>query len=170
MRQRKTNAQGGGVGERPIEFAIKEPLGGTGGAAGGGTIGGEGEPSGENTDHPQPNTKEAPELADISPMSALFASTASLAARTGSEEAAEAAALGPSPGSLADEGHIRTRQSGVPRAGRGTIGDALKSGEEPQIGAGTTPNRGELGGGVPAEEEGATGPAGGRNPVGGTRK
>lgn len=64
-----------------------------------------------------------------------------LAGRSGSEVAAEAAALGTADGSLADA-------AGLHAPGGTTMGDALRSPGR-DIGSGTPRDKGELGGGDP---------------------
>jgi hypothetical protein len=158
-KDRTGGVQDGGISGRGLaEAAEKEPLGGTGGSAGSGTVAGEGEPSGADSDAPEGTRGEGNERG------ALFEAADEFAGRTQSEEAAEAGALGPSPGSLAEKAGVRHRPEGAPPAGGGTIGDALRSGEEPQAGSGTPPDKSGLSRGEPEAEEGATGPSRTRSP------
>ena len=140
---------GGGIGEPAAATATKEPLSGTGGSAGGGTVSGDAEPAGINTDRSDP--AEAP-----------LECTGEAAGRTGDTVAAEAAALGSADGSLAD-----AARAGGP-AGR-RMGDALDGGAGRDIGEGTPGDKGELGGGAALGQHGGTGPAGTGSPGGDTR-
>lgn len=107
--------QGGGLNDAALASATDDrALSGTGGSEGGGTTAGAGEPSGGDADRaglPMP------------------------------EEAAAAAALGPSDGSLADAEASRG-------PGGTTMGDALR-GVGRDMGSGTPADRGDLGGGDP---------------------
>jgi len=128
------NAQGGGLNDAALAPATDERgLSGTGGAEGGGTRSGAGEPTGGVADRVSGGEAEA------DPQS--IAALGQLAGRTGSEEAAEAAALGSADGSLADA-------AGQHPPGGTSMGDALRSPGR-DVGSGTPGDRGELGGGDP---------------------
>jgi hypothetical protein len=122
MAERKTVPQGGGLNERALEPATEEPLGGTGGSAGGGTIAGSGEPEGANTD------------TELAADEAVLASPGELAGTADRAIAAEMAALGP-----AEE---------EPAEGGPTLGEAIGSGAGGDVGSGTKGDRAGLGGGL----------------------
>lgn len=137
-------AQGGGISGFGVAEEEETPLAGTGGAAGGGTRAGEGEPSGEGTAR-DTELKDGDELATPDNVNAV----GELAGRTGSEEAAEAAALGSD-----DElhGQIPALEYGEGDRPRGpTIGEALGSEAGTHVGSGTPPDEpiggGSVGGG-----------------------
>ena len=105
-------------------------LSGTGGAEGGGTIAGAGDPSGGETDL---ETAGLP----TDPSRSFLAQSRN--GPVASEEAAEAAALGSADGALSDEATPKGQ-------GGTTMGDALRSPGR-DIGSGTPGDKGDLGGG-----------------------
>ena len=128
-------AAAGGLNEAVLAGRDKEDLGGAGGSSGGGTMAGAGEPSGGTLD------RAGDTLADV----------------TDNEVAKEAAALGPSDGSLADAANGNgPRLPGVGPVGGETVGSGAGRGDP---GSGTPGGRGELGGGGPLGQHGGTGPA-----------
>ena len=150
--------QGGGLNERALEPATEEPLSGSGGAAGGGTLAGDGDPSGEDTDRPSPDGRASDASADGNSL----ARTGKAGGVTDSEEAAEAAALGPADGSLADA-------AGGGAAGAPNLGESLRGGAGRDIGSGTASDKSGLGGGGTAGQNGGGGPKGTASPGGDKR-
>ena len=136
MEGEATKDIGNGLGEPAAEAMRDGPLSGTGGSSGSGALSGEGQISGERGD-------DAPlgDGAKLAPGAQNLAAMGELAGRTGSEVAAEAAALGNAEGSLSDA-------AGTGGPGGRTIGESL-GGAAGDIGSGTAGDRGELGGGVP---------------------
>lgn len=138
--------QGGGISGFGVAEEEQTPLAGTGGAAGGGARAGEGEPSGEGTAR-DTSLKDGDELATPDNVD----SAGELAGRSGSEKAAEAAALGSD-----DEEHDKTPalEYGEGDRPRGpTIGEALGSGAGAHVGSGT-PDDDAIGGGMVGGEAG----------------
>lgn len=123
---------GGGLDLRGLQGENSaEALSGTGGSSGGGTVSGAGDPEGGAPDGPSTPRMD------------------SLAARTDSEIAAEAGALGPADGSLADAAGL----GGGERPA--TMGEAIGSGAgRGEPGSGGPSDRGELGGGDPLNAPG----------------
>src|SRR4051812_11019169 len=109
-------AQGGGLGDKPMQPATSEPLGGTGGSDGGGTIAGAGDPAGGRADRTSAHNMDD----DATSGQGTITAAGQLAGRSGQEEAIEAAALGAADGSLADA-------AGQHVPGNTTIGDAVRS-------------------------------------------
>jgi hypothetical protein len=158
--------QGGGLNDVTLApLTDDRGLSGTGGADGGGASAGAGEPSGGATDRASARLPQDP--AATHPESSRSA-IGQLAARTQSEEAAEAAALGPADGSLADAARGALSHD-VAGEGTLTMGDALRSPGR-DIGSGTPGDQSELGGGAPLGQEGGTGPSGAASPGGDGRR
>jgi hypothetical protein len=120
----------------------REPLDGTGGSSGGGTIGGSG-----------------PGADDISGGTAGAAAHPGTPAATTGSIASDAAALGSADGSLADAARRSTPRNAL--TGAEAVGSGAGRGE---VGSGTPADTGELGGGG-----GGTGPAGTARPGGDSR-
>jgi hypothetical protein len=153
-------ASGGGLNEKLLEPLKKGALAGTGGSAGGGTIAGEGEPSGGATDQAPPHEEQGNPAVE----GRTVAAAGELAGLSDSEEAEEAAALGPAEGTLAD-------RAGVGGKGGETLGEAVGSSRpDSAVGAGTRPDKAGLGGGGPGALQGGTGPAGTASPGGKSRE
>ena len=132
-------AKGGGVSGFGLAKEEQAPLGGTGGAVGGGTRAGEGDPSGEGTARDQ-RVGDGEELARDDNVNAV----SEVAGRTGSEAAAEAAALG----DFDDHDETPALEYGEGDRPRGpTIGEALGSGAGTHVGSGTSPDD-PIGGGA----------------------
>lgn len=132
-------AQGGGVSGFGVAEEEETPLSGTGGAAGSGTRAGEGEPSGEGTARDS-EIGDGEELAREDNVNAA----GEPAGVTGSEAAAEAAALG----DFDDHDETPALQYGEGDRPRGpTIGEALGSGAGTHAGSGTPPDD-AIGGGT----------------------
>ena len=146
-----TTPQGDGLNEATLAPATDDRgLSGTGGAEGGGTIAGAGDPSGGDADL---DTAALP----TDPSRSFRAQS-----RNGPDASEEAAALGPADGALSDEA--------TPKGQDGTtMGDALRSPGR-DIGSGTPGDKGELGGGGPLGQHGGTGPAGAGSPGGDARR
>lgn len=126
--------RGGGISGFGVAEDEEKPLGGTGGAAGGGTRAGEGRPSGEGI---------------------------GLSDATDDDAEEEAAALGDMDDH--DETPALEYGEGDRPRGP-TIGEALGSGAGTHVGSGTPADHGGIGGGVPGEELGNETPAGTRTP------
>jgi hypothetical protein len=127
-------SQGGGISGFGVAEEKEEPLGGTGGAAGGGTRAGEGRPSGEGIND--------------------------FGAADGEAEK-EAAALRDSD-AHDDAPALEYGEGDRPRGP--TMGEALGTGAGTHVGSGTPPSSSAIGGGVPLDEEGSETPAGTRTP------
>ena len=141
----QNDTTGGGLNEAAMSGIDQESGGDAGGGSGGGTTAGAGDPSGGATD-------------------SAGAPADSLAARTGNDIATDAALLGTSDGSLADA----ARQGDgppVPAAGP-TGGESLGGDAGRNVGSGTPPPHGELGGGGPLGQHGGPGPSGTAGPDG----
>jgi hypothetical protein len=121
--------QGGGLNEEALRPATGEPLGGTGGSAGGGTIAGSGEPSGAAADRDDAGSDGPP-----------VESLGEVAGQSDDRIAAEAAALGSADGSIADA-------AGVGGTLDATLGDAIGALAGRDVGSGTPGDKGDLGGG-----------------------
>ena len=121
--------QGGGLNEEALRSPTDEPLGGTGGSAGGGTIAGSGDPSGATADRDDAGSEDPP-----------VASLGELAGQSDDRIAAEAAALGSADGSIADA-------AGVGGTLDATMGDAIGALAGRDVGSGTPGDKGDLGGG-----------------------
>jgi hypothetical protein len=130
----------GGVDLRPLSEQGSEDPGGAGGASGGGTIAGAGEPSGGTLGRQR---GEAGTPA-VEPHATPPADT--LAGITDSEIAGEAAALGGADGSLAQAAGIAGGAHGRPPAGPEAVGAGAGRGE---VGVGTGGDRSGLAGGDP---------------------
>lgn len=131
-------AQGGGVSGFGVAEEEEAPLGGTGGAAGGGTRAGKGKPSGEATARDQ-RVGDGEELARKDNVNAA----GEPAGDAGSEAAAEAAALG----DFDDHDETPALEYGDGDRPEGpTMGEALGSGAGSHVGSGT-PEDDSIGGG-----------------------
>src|SRR3954454_25218220 len=108
MDDRKNSAPDatGGINEAALAGRDKEDLGGAGGSSGGGTIAGAGEPSGGTLGGTGGTQSDVPGDR-IGAESVMGAGSGALAGLDGGGIAAEAAALGPAHGSLADEASHR---------------------------------------------------------------
>jgi hypothetical protein len=124
---------GNGLNEATIAGHDEEPLGGTGGSSGGGTIAGSGDPDGGTLEGLRRETQM--ERVSASPDDA--------------EIAAEAGALGSADGALADA----AAGARDPAAGT-SIGESLGTVGRAEAGSGTPGDRGELGGGDAARDFG----------------
>jgi hypothetical protein len=147
-----TEPNGGGLDLRPLGEQAGEDPGGTGGASGGGTVAGAGQPSGGTLDSRRGEANAPVHDPEATPR------PDSLAGITDNEIAAEAAVLGSADGALADASGTRSAV-GLTPAGGETVGGGAGRGEP---GSGTPGDRSGLGGGDPlGAPGGATGGSGG---------
>lgn len=134
------DGRGGAVDLRGLTNEPGEDPGGAGGASGGGTAAGAGQPSGATLDSDRGEAGAPVREPDAT------GRRDSLAGITGSEEAAEAAVLGPADGELSDASGRSQASPGAFPSGGETVGAGAGTGEP---GAGTPPDHGGLGGGDP---------------------
>lgn len=131
---------GGGLDLRPLADHAGEDPGGAGGSSGGGAMAGAGQPAGGTLDSRRGEGDAPVHDPQANPP------RDSLAAIAGNEIAAEAAALGPADGSLADT----AAASGLRQPVTSTDGQALGSGVgRSEGGVGVGGDQGDLGGGDP---------------------
>jgi hypothetical protein len=124
----------------------REPLGATGGSAGGGTRAGAGEPSGGLTDVRSDDRVERNGLTGAG-------------ANTDEQIAREATALGSVSGTLADAASGET--DAADSSGGPVGGEAVGAGPgRGAVGSGLPQDHGELGGGGPPGQQGGSGPTG----------
>lgn len=131
---------GGGLDLRPLGSQPGEDPGGTGGASGGGAGAGAGQPSGGTLGGERGEAGAPAEEQRATPP------RDSLAGITGNEAAAEAGALGPAEGELAEAAGVSRSAPGVTPSGGETIGTGPGRGEP---GVGTGGDHSNLGGGDP---------------------
>ena len=144
--QQNTTSEGGGLNEQALQAAVDENED---------ALAGSGDPSGGPADDTEFSNRHP------------LASPGELAGTADQAIAREIEALGPADGSLADAAGV----GGDAGAGTSTMGDAIGAAAGMDIGSGTPPDHGDLGGGgASLEQGGGAGPAGSGSPGGDSRR